>query len=262
MATQEPKTETVGTVLRVINLLAVVAESRDGVRLSGIAQSVGLPESTTHRLLQLLCDSDIAVKDPRTHLYSPGPEFYRISSRVVATVQPARIAEPIVERLAEETNETVLLGLYLPAQKAMAFVVRHDGTQALQYRIQMHSPISVLVGASGLAILAHLSPAVIDAIIEEEEQTGGASTIDVTELHRQIAITRERGYAVTEGQRLPGARGIAAPIMGSTGVLGSLLLTSPIERLRPDSIDPIGRQIKEAAQEISQLLGYEPKDAR
>jgi DNA-binding IclR family transcriptional regulator len=68
-------------------------------------------------------------------------------------------------------------------------------------------------------------------------------------------VIRNRGYAVSESEKLPGARGIAAPVFGLDGVIGCICLTSPKARMPHGSIEEIGRAIIAQARELSLALG-------
>src|SRR3546814_2243551 len=87
-----------------------------------------------------------------------------ISARVIQGMSQVTIAQPIVDALAAKYNETVLLGRYVAADRAMNFVYRADGNQRLTYQIDLHRPLSLYWGASGKAILAFLPDDEIEQI--------------------------------------------------------------------------------------------------
>ncbi|MDN3056430.1 IclR family transcriptional regulator [Streptomyces sp. SRF1] len=248
---------TSGTVARVARLLAAIADADGPVGVGDLAERLGLAPSTVHRLLQLLRAEGLVSAESGDHRYAAGAEFYRISARVVASADVTSMARPYIEALARRFDETVLFGLYLPTRHAMAFTARADGTQALQYRIQMNTPGSLIWGASGRAILAHLPESRIEEVIgaAEPAPATGALPPGRAELEAELARIRETGFALTEGEKLPEARGIAAPVFGPSGVLGCLLLTSPKNRLPHGDVHVIGSTIADAAAEFSHAVG-------
>ena len=71
---------------------------------------------------------------------------------------------------------------------------------------------------------------------------------DPVELEEEMARVRERGYAITTGQRIYGAVGIAAPIFGmGHRVLGDIGITVPEQRFHPDSEQRYSVLVKRAA---------------
>src|SRR5262249_32013102 len=73
------------------------------------------------------------------------------------------------------------------------------------------------------AILARPLPAITQQTIT-----------DASELARAVARIRQQGYAITRGERTPGAVGIAAPILGpGANCIGSIGITLPEQRFPP-----------------------------
>ena len=66
---------------------------------------------------------------------------------------------------------------------------------------------------------------------------------------------RRHGYAVSTGERTPGAVGIAAPIYAADGrVVGSVGITLPEQRFGPDSEQEQAAFVIEAARAITEHL--------
>lgn len=246
-----------GTVARVIRIMAALADHGGEIGVNQLAERVQLAPSTVHRLLGLLREEDIVDSNPDTRGYLVGPNFYRISSRVVASTPLPRLVRPYIDALAERFNETVLFGTYLKSKDAMSFAARADGHQALQYRIQLDEPLSLLWGSSGKSILAYLPPETIARVLRNAGRSPATGTEPPTldELTEELAEIRAAGCAISDSEKLPGARGIAAPIFSGAGVVGCLILTSPRERLPHGSIEEISLAIIAATAELSLSLG-------
>ncbi|WP_328393808.1 IclR family transcriptional regulator [Nocardia sp. NBC_00416] len=261
--TQKQDNSAAGTVKRTVRLLAALADLGKEAGVGKIAEHLGLPASTVHRLLKILTEEGVVVRDPDTHNYSIGAELYRISSRVTAQVDISTIVRPHLEDLANTFDETVIFGLYMPANKALSFTARADGAQLLRYRIELHRPLSLVWGASGKAVLAQLDHATIADILEHERgladdgrapgSTAALPTLD--ELEHDLQAVREAGYAISEGEKLPQARGIGTPVFDARGVVGSITLTSPKDRLPHGEISSIAASLIAAARSISRELG-------
>lgn len=245
-----------GTVSRTLHLLTFLAGSSGPVSVKQVGEYLRVPPSTAHRLLNLLATESF-VEVAGNGAYGIGSRFYRVAALVNRNLSPVSVAQPIIERLAAKYNETVLMGQYVAAERAMMFSVRADGSQKLTYQIELHRPLSLYWGASGKAILAFLPSEVIEAVLRHEGSSPatGAPPPTLEEGLLELQAVRERGWAVSDGQKLPGARGVAAPIFGASGVIGCLCLTSPRERLPQADVEPIGQDVMQKAKEISDLLG-------
>jgi DNA-binding IclR family transcriptional regulator len=193
-------------------------------------------------------------------LYTVGRQFYRVAARVMASTSPADRAQPLLHELALTHDETVLFGLYLPTERAMCFAARADGHQMLKYEIELHRPLSLVWGASGKAILAFLPENIVRTILASEGPSPGSGLAPppFTQLERELRRVREQGYSVSESQKLPDARGIAAPVFGPAGVLGCICLTSPRSRALRDSVEAVAKDVATHAAAFSRDLGAQP----
>ncbi|WP_413318059.1 IclR family transcriptional regulator [Agrococcus sp. 1P02AA] len=251
-----------GTVARAVRVIAAVADLDEPGTIARIASATGLPASTVHRLLALLAADSIVEHDAASHTYRVGPELYRIAARTVATVGLADVVQPILQELADDFGETVLLGRYSPGAPSLAFIGRADGNHLLQYRIELHRPGSVVWGASGKAVAAFLEPAdALRALAAERAKPAegrsseGHELPEPDEFVRQLSLIRERGYASSEGEKLPQARGLAVPIFGLRGVEGSLTLTYPRDRPPIGDIESIIDRLQSGSARIARALG-------
>lgn len=252
-----------GTVARAIRLLAAVVDAGRPVGVQVLGESTGLATSTTHRLLSLLVEEGMVDRDPETHLYRVGAEGYRLAARTIETVGLDRVVQPVLDELARQFDETVLFGQYSASTRSFAFLARADGHHLLQYRIDLHTPSSLLWGASGRVVSAYLDDDTLAAVVEVEraDPTGrlaaadGSPTPEVADLAPLLAEVRHQGYLVSEGQKLPRARGIAVPVLGPRGVVGSLTLTHPHDRTPHGDLPTIVDGLRAGAEQISRYLG-------
>ncbi len=246
-----------GTVSRALQLLGVLADASGSVTVKHVSEAMRVAPSTAHRLLNLLKKEGFVESSSESRQYAIGPAFYRVAARVMGSVSKAAIAQPLIEAIAEEFDETVLFGLYLPAEQALSFAARADGRQRLTYRVDMHRPLSLVWGASGRAVLAFLPDEVVRSIIASEGRSPatGAPPMAEAVVLAEIQRIRQCGWAVSESEKLPDARGIAAPVFGPAGVVGSLCLTSPIVRPTAATVEHIGQSMVSNARLLSRYFG-------
>ncbi len=194
--------------------------------------------------------------------YSVGAEGYRIAARTLATVDLPRMVRPILEELAVRFDETVIFGLYSHATSSVSFVSRADGNHVLQYRIELNKPTALLWGASGKSVAAYLTESELDQAYESERQKGaaggsanGMTLPDPAVLKQELAGIRRRGYVETQGEKLPGAHGVAVPVFSPEGVVGSITLTHPKERPPHGEASEILDALKNASRRIGEFFG-------
>jgi DNA-binding IclR family transcriptional regulator len=221
--------EELGTVARTLSVLRAVAEAKSSVGVKDIAEAVQLPMSTSHRLLDLLLEAGFVEKDTARRRYRIGSELSRLANLIAAKTSFSSVVQPILDDLTAQTGETSLFASYLSARCAMTYSAKCDSPQLLRYRISLHEEIPLAWGSAALAILSVLP----DSVQAEAFATAQPSPIHGHRLSRKafyerIAAVQREGVAITEGERLGDALGIAAPIVTAPGnVVGAIGFTIP-----------------------------------
>ena len=254
---------TLGTGARLLKLLQCVVEAEREFTLKDIAARLGLPPSTTHRLLQLFVRNDIIERlDPQG--YRLGRELFRLGALIVEKFDVQRIARPFLEELRAEWEETASLCLYMPATRTSMVVETVRTAHPLQYVIEPLSHLPLAWGSLGRAILAHLPPADIDKVITELRPgpISGKPPPTRTRLKEELQRVKRQGFAVYEDRTAPDIAGIAAPVFGHDGkILGSVGVTMPGPRFELIAKDRLAGSVAHQAREISAALGFSAQGA-
>jgi DNA-binding IclR family transcriptional regulator len=253
----EPPT---GTVARVVAVLRAVVEAGEDVSVAELTETVGLPRPTVHRLLDLLAREDMVEPDAVTRRWRPTVECQRLGALLSSRRDLVKLARPVMAEVVERSQEACLLGVYLPRRRQMIYAAEHTSPNPLSYRIELNSPVPVNWGASGRSILAFLPEEEIKAVLAERSPAPGTGekAPGAGVLRRELEDIRQKGFAFSRGQKIPGSRGIAAPILGADGVaVGSLTLTIPEMRFREDAKEYLAEMVMSGAEKLSTTLGYQ-----
>ena len=82
------------------------------------------------------------------------------------------------------------------------------------------------------------------------------TVLDVTPLRKELAQTRERGYATSFGERQSGAGAVAAPLFGyDSKPLAVLSVSGPIDRFR-DEVEDAAKLLLKQAVLASERMGH------
>jgi DNA-binding IclR family transcriptional regulator len=248
-----------GTVSRTVALLREIAEAEGEVQIKTLAGRLALPPSTVHRLLDLLAQEGMVERDEATRTYRAGREYFRLSSLVLQANPLRAVAMPLLEEAVRECNETAYLGLYLPRERKMMFAAACESPHPLGYRVKQNAPVSVLTGASGRSILAWLPEREIDEALaaETDDPVVRKAVRSRRSLMEDLAQIRARGYAVTYGQRIPGAVGVFSAVFDAQGtVIGCIGYTVPEQRYQPARLPKLAAASRKYAGALSAALGY------
>ena len=100
----------IGAVDNVLRLLAMF-ETKKVIRVNEVSRDMGLSRSTVHRMLSTLHYHQFVEQDDLSRAYGPGPALVDIGLAVIRNMDIRAMAHAVLVELAEETNETVHLGV-------------------------------------------------------------------------------------------------------------------------------------------------------
>lgn len=217
---------------RALGILELLSRGRH--RLSDIAESLHLPLSSVHGLLGTLVLRGFAEFDPTTRTYGLGLKAWTVGQGYTGHRDIVGIALPLMERLAQETGETIQLS-------------RLDGTENVYIAIAESPQPMKLVSAVGMRLPAHavgLGKALLSGLTEDELrrryaglelQRFTAHTVrELPELLAEIERSRQRGYAVDDEEYIIGCRCVAMPVRDHSGdVIAAMSVSAPTPPLRP-----------------------------
>ncbi|MFP8954580.1 IclR family transcriptional regulator (plasmid) [Natrialbaceae archaeon A-arb3/5] len=202
---------------------------RGGARVTELANDLDMGKSAVHNHLSTLEEHGYVVEEAKTYRLSL--KFLDIGGQIRNEMGVYKVAEPKVRELAEESGELVHLAVEEDGQGV--YLCRSKGDRAVELdtyigcRHHMHS------AAFGKAILAHLPTERVNEIIDRHGLPAVTSKTITSrdELFEELDLTRERGFAVDDEERLEGLRCIAAPIRFDSGVIGAISISAPTARI-------------------------------
>ncbi len=205
---------------RGLRLLAIVADHPSGVALADAARSTELSPSTALRQLRSLESAGFAVHlaDGR---WAPGDELFRIARALTTVDSLARLAQPILVKLAAQTGESTYLAE--PRDRSSAVYVAMEPSR---HAIRHVSWLGRLLDRKSTAVGAALKGR-IDA-------DGTAMRADAVEV---------------------GITAISAPVHDGSGVIvAAVSVVGPTYRLQSFGVVAARQRVAEAAATLSAKL--------
>jgi IclR family acetate operon transcriptional repressor len=246
----------VQSLTRGLQLLQRLGEAEGGVMLTDLAQTVGLPNSTTHRLLTTLEAMGFARQTPDLGLWQVGVEAFRTGNAFLRGRDVVEQARPHLYHLMEEAGETANLALLHEDRAVMVYQVEcHE-----MMRMIVHIGGAVPLHASGVgkAMLAAMGDEEVKALLHRHGLTRYTShTVDSpARLAQDIAASRARGFALDDEEHAVGLRCAAAAILDEEGrPLGAISISGPAARLSRERLLELGSRVAREAASITRELG-------
>jgi IclR family acetate operon transcriptional repressor len=250
--TSSPGTQSID---RAAQLLVHVVENSGPTSVGSLAETTGLPKSTTSRLVRALERQGLVQRDGARGSLSPGPVLLRFARRDGELDLPA-LAHDTLRRLAAETGETINLAVAGPfgVEQILQEDSRHflGGTNWVGRRVPFHC------SANGKALLAFGAARADDGDLERLTPN---TIVDPGKLETELKTTRARGYAIAVDELEPGLSAVAAPVVGADGkTVAALSISGPTIRMPSARLEELGALLVHHAAELSALLDHtEPK---
>lgn len=222
------------SLLRAISILKAVAFYEEtGARMSKLANKVGLPTSTVHRILSVLVSEDLIEYDDNSKKYHLGYGLYALGEK-------ARKFD------IRDKYHTALKNVSIRTEETTYLIIRSGNDAFCLDRIVGPYPIQVLttdigqrrplgIGAGSLAILSSLTNETCDSILkanaERYPEFMGRTTDDIRKL---VSRTQRDGFALSTKNIDIETVGIGVPIINENGkVLGAISVAGINSRMKP-----------------------------
>jgi len=216
-------------------LVAIVDALAHGpATLTEIAGTVDLPKSTTVRFLRTLEQAGWIVREG-DH-YSHGAALVGMAARYIAGDALLTAASGPMQDLRDALGETVSMSRRVGLGRVC--VQEYPSPQNLRLVLGLGEPGPLHAGASGVLLYAHLPEAERRRVAEAGLPRYTALTpTSFEELEAEADLIRERGWAMSRGQKTAGALAVAVPVRspGPSGDVVALGLFGPELRASTES---------------------------
>jgi DNA-binding IclR family transcriptional regulator len=239
---------------RTINVIEILALAEEPMRLTELAQRIGIPKSAVHRILTSLIDRGWVEQNQENDCYALTLRMALLGQRQLAVLDIHNLRQPILDRLAARTKELVRLTA-VQNDKLVWIGSARGRRSGLVYEADMTEEIVPFATANGKIWLANLptSQAVkiaLDAGLGKRRD--GLRTITtVEELLPELEHTRRRGYGLAQEEAEQSVAAVAMAIRDEHGILGTLSVAAPVNRLGPERIVAILPDLRRAAEAMA-----------
>ena len=228
-------------VHRAFDILKTVAASRGGMGISELAKQLGFSKSTVLGLVQALVKVGALDRNPEQKKFFLGPVVVELTFKNWNYFRVAEHSQPLLDRLRDRVDETVFLGA-LSRFRAL-IVATAEATKPLKISSPPGTTIPLLAGAVGKVFLAQRDDAEVLEFIKESglPQFTSRSIVYEEEYLAELALVRNQGYALDNGEYLRGVRAVAVGlgnhrglplaiwVVGFSGSMGNEMMPQIIE---------------------------------
>ena len=216
---------------RAMRVLKFLAGQPDPVPLDRIMRACGLPRSTAYHLMTAMVEEGFVTHLPDDHRYGLGVAAFEVGSGYSRQAPLQRLARRHVAALSDRVGESAHLAV--PHGRDVLYVIeeRAPGRPPLVTEVGVRLPAHLT--ASGRAILAAMPSAQVRALYPDREafvQRHGVGPTSLSSLRAVLAETRQRGFAVEDGEVTPGLASVGAAVLDHNDLpLAGVAVTYPAD---------------------------------
>lgn len=244
-----------------LDILLAIAQAPAPQSLRELNGKLDLPRASLHRLLRMLEAGGFLVEEADG--FALGAQTHRLARLVSGSLPPSpgqfpQCARPVLEWLADETHETVILGALSDRRREIVYSDVIVAESPLQYAVPTGDRRPLYSSATGKAVLAFMPPEEQQRYLEDVEfEAITPFTTRRDQIGALLKEVRERGVIHDRDGHFVGAGAIASPIFDRRGaVFAAIVVAGPNERLDQNPAD-IRLLVREAGTGISRILGYD-----
>lgn len=232
-------------------MLRALDGEHQGLSLAQLADKIGLPPSTVHRIVTALATEGLLATAAPAGKVRIGPEFARLASSSEAELWTA--AEPYMRRIFDQTGETVDCSVLDGDRVRVIYGIpaRHH----LRVAPDVGTTFPLHCSSKGRALLAACTPEVAARMLPDVlEHFTDKTVTDRAEILKTLEAVRKTGIAYNHEEATRGVCSAAIAIRARSGAWLAISVPVPGQRYW-DLEDKITRVLLEVRAEALAALG-------
>ncbi|SDR41320.1 transcriptional regulator, IclR family [Paraburkholderia fungorum] len=247
-----PKTgdNSASPVERAFRLLRFIAEGGSTANLSDVARQINVNRVTVMRLLDSLKAAELIEANPQGGSHRLGMSFLTLAASALGSSDLMARARQVLPGLVERTGLSAYLAVLEGAE--IIYLLCETPDTPLVSRIRVGSRIPAHRATPGLAMLANLQPAALNALYADDSSDNAKP--DWNALDQALETVRKNGCAWSFSGLEAGIDSCAAAVRNSQGsVLAALSVAGPNTAFSSDESlrDTVEISVKAAADALS-----------
>ncbi|MEU4317751.1 IclR family transcriptional regulator [Nocardia fluminea] len=241
------------TADRALDILLLFSADKPVWTGSEVATELGVARSTGYRYLQSLTTGGFI--EEAAGGFRLGPRIFQLARLARAGLGLSEAALPVMQSLAAQINETVLLTRR--SGRSVVCLDLVEARQAVRLSYERGQVLPINAGAAAEVLLAWADPAEVTAVLEMAplERFTPKTLTEPDLLRKRLAHIRKVGFAVSQGELDPHILGVAAPIRNANGaVCAAVSIAALAARVPRTQLRDVESAVCDAAAEISRQL--------
>ena len=245
------------TAQRTLDVLRLLAGSKDDLTLAAIARAVQAPKGSLYPILSTMHTAGFVDREQSSGHYSLSPKVLELSKNYLAHMDTVDAFNTVSTSFVDRIDETMQMAVRSGTD--IIYVARRDSTQPVRLVSTVGQRLPAHATALGKCLLSECSEAELAALYPASQLTRFTErTIGSRdELMAAVAEARDAGRAEDWEEITAGLCCAAAPVRDASGrIVAAISFSLPVARAEAANWHLVRDAITEAAAEISRRVGF------
>ncbi|MDQ1106735.1 IclR family transcriptional regulator domain-containing protein [Nocardioides zeae] len=224
MASRGNGPDFIEALARGLDVIKAFDAAQPTLSMSEVAQRTDLARPTVRRILLTL--EELGYVRASRAGFSLTPRVVELGMAYVNSIGLWDVARPHMEALVERTGESSSIAQLDGSD--IVYVARVAVPKIIALSVAIGTRFPATSTSLGKVLLSELEQSAVDDALAEPSRSGVVVRHTPTrdELERELAVTRERGWCLTDEALAAGVRSVAVPLRGADGaVLAAMNVT-------------------------------------
>jgi IclR family pca regulon transcriptional regulator len=214
MAPQQ-SSDFVEALARGLAIITAFSPTATALTVSDAAARTSLPRPTARRLLMTL--EELGYVRSNNGLYTLTTKVLELGTTYIAALGIWEVARPHLEALVAKTGESSSMSQLDGSD--IVYVARVPVPKIIALSVHIGTRFPAIATSMGHVLLADLPRGDLSRVLKTPSQSGVIPRISPKRatLDRELALVRERGWALSDERLSLGIRSIAAPVRDASG---------------------------------------------
>lgn len=252
---ERPATALVPALTRALTLLERLAQQREPMSLAQLTADLALPKSSVHGLCNTLVSFGY-LRRQADGAFLIGPRVMSLAEAFVAGTSVTQEFNTLWNDVRSAPDETIILSVLNGAE--VVYVAARNGVRPLGLAFNVGMRLPAHLAATGKAMLAFHDADYVRRLfpVDPLPVMAGKGAKTLSELMKELAVTRKRGHSIDDESVREGVYSIGAPVFDASGQpVAGLGMCINKAMIGSDRGERHRRAVLNAAHILSQRLG-------
>lgn len=247
----------VQSVSRALTILKTVANHPNGIGVTDLARVLNVHKSTVSRLIATLESEDAIERDPNSNGFRIGEGILALAPERDAHGRLVSRLQPLIEKLAEQTGETV--GISVPDANASLTIFQVQSKHSIQMRDWTGERFPLHVSSSGKHFLARFREERLrDYMARPLASYTSATITDHGALRQRLRQVHKQNFDWTYGEFEDGLVAASVPVINVKGeAVAAIYIGGPRFRFPNGSKNRLTRLLQEAGRHATRIVSFQ-----